>query len=111
MTFISCISGHNLNSKLTGHFTTLIKTVVCHNTSAGLPPSCLRLAPPKSRHSCPKFERVDIFCVLFFFRWITKHFDRVLGTKGFATLPNKLQEDILTEIKKSFVSSLSNDIL
>ncbi|XP_068722832.1 BTB/POZ domain-containing protein 8-like [Montipora capricornis] len=44
-------------------------------------------------------------------KWITKHFDRVLGTKGFATLPDKLQEDILTEINKSFVISCSIEVL
>lgn len=43
---------------------------------------------------------------VYLFRWIAKHFDRVLGTKGFATLPSNLQEDLLAEIKKNFVSKL-----
>lgn len=37
-------------------------------------------------------------------RWMAKHFDRVLASKGFATLPKKLQEEILAEIERSFVS-------
>lgn len=45
--------------------------------------------------------------LVYLFRWIAKHFDRVLSTKGFATLPSTLQEDLLVEIKKNFVSSQS----
>lgn len=44
-------------------------------------------------------------------KWIAKHFDRVLSTKGFATLPSTLQEDLLVEIKKNFVISGSIEIL
>lgn len=45
-------------------------------------------------------------CWLFkcpFCRWMAKHFDRTLGTKGFASLPKLLQEEILAEIQRSFV--------
>ena len=35
---------------------------------------------------------------------MAKHFDRTLGTKGFATLPKQLQEAILAEIQNNFVS-------
>jgi len=35
---------------------------------------------------------------------MAKYFDRVLGSKGFATLPKKLQEEVLAEIQRSFVS-------
>ena len=37
---------------------------------------------------------------------MARHFDRVLGTKGFATLPKQLQEEILAEIQRSFVSEV-----
>ena len=40
----------------------------------------------------------------YFHRWMAKYFDRVLGSKGFATLPKKLQEEVLAEIQRSFVS-------
>ena len=36
---------------------------------------------------------------------MAKHFDRVLGTKGFTTLPNQLQEEVLAEIQQNFVST------
>ncbi|XP_015777832.1 PREDICTED: uncharacterized protein KIAA1107-like [Acropora digitifera] len=49
--------------------------------------------------------------LVYLFRWIAKHFDRVLSTKGFATLPSTLQEDLLVEIKKNFVISGSIEIL
>ena len=35
---------------------------------------------------------------------MAKYFDRVLGSKGFATLPKKLQQEVLAEIQRSFVS-------
>lgn len=40
-----------------------------------------------------------------FCRWMAKHFDRILGSKGFATLPKQLQAEILAEIQRSFVSN------
>jgi len=36
---------------------------------------------------------------------MAKHFDRILGSKGFATLPKKLQEEVLAEIQRNFVSN------
>ena len=35
---------------------------------------------------------------------MAKHFDRVLVTKGFTTLPKHLQEELLLEIAGGFVS-------
>jgi len=35
---------------------------------------------------------------------MAKHFDRVLATKGFTTLPKHLQEELLLEIEGGFVS-------
>lgn len=35
---------------------------------------------------------------------MAKHFDRVLVTKGFTTLPKQLQEELLLEIEGGFVS-------
>lgn len=44
-------------------------------------------------------------------KWMAKHFDRTMGTKGFAALPKPLQEEILAEIQRSFVVASGIEVL